>query len=67
MMWVSGRGCSCDFEYHCNLMEQMMLGLVAYRASEVLDYDSEAGVGTNHPAANSLLARNYRDGWTLEG
>ena len=48
-------------------MEQMMLGLVAYRASEVLDYDSEAGVGTNHPAANSLLARNYRDGWTLEG
>lgn len=57
----------CDFEYHANMMEQMMLGLVAYRTGETLDYDGEKGVVTNHPAANALLKRSYRDGWKLNG
>lgn len=57
----------CDFEYHGNMMEQMMLGLVAYRVGEPLEYDAEKGVVTNNTEANALLKRTYRNGWSLEG
>ena len=57
----------CDFEYHGNLSEQMQLGLVAYQAGATIDYDGAKGEITNHPEANALLKRNYRDGWVLNG
>lgn len=57
----------CNFEYHSHLIEQMALGLVAYRAGETLQYDGDKGVITNHAGANDLLKRKYRDGWTLNG
>ena len=58
---------SCDFEYSGNMIEQMLLGLVAYRVGKKLDYDGKAGKVTNVPEANELLGREYREGWTLEG
>ena len=58
---------SCDFEYAGNMIEMMLLGLVAYRAGKKLDYDGAAGKVTNDQAANALLSRKYRDGWTLNG
>jgi len=58
---------SCDFEYAGNMIEMMLLGLVAYRAGKKLDYDGAAGKVTNDEAANALLSRKYRDGWTLNG
>ena len=58
---------SCDFEYAGNMIEMMLLGLVAYRAGKKLDYDGLAGKVTNDEAANALLSRKYRDGWTLNG
>ena len=58
---------SCNFEYAGNMIEMMMLGLVAYRAGKRLDYDGTAGKVTNDAAANELLARKYRDGWKLNG
>lgn len=57
----------CDFEYHGDMMEQMMLGLVAYRAGETIEYDGQKGTVTNHPEANALLKRTYREGWSLDG
>jgi len=58
---------SCNFDYAGLLLEMMLLGLVAYRAGERLEYDGASGRVTNKPAANDLLSRPYRKGWTLDG
>ena len=58
---------ACDFEYSGNMIEQMLLGLVAYRIGKKLEYDGASGRVTNSPEANELLRRKYRDGWTLNG
>ena len=58
---------ACDFEYSGNMIEQMLLGLVAYRVGKKLEYDPKAGQVTNCPEANEFLKRKYRDGWTLNG
>jgi len=58
---------SCDFNYSGTMIEQMLLGLVAYRAGKKLEYDGAAGRVTNVPEANALLRRTYRAGWTLDG
>jgi hypothetical protein len=57
----------CNFEYHSHMIEQMVLGLIAYRSGETLEYDGAKGLITNHAEANALLKRTYRDGWTLNG
>lgn len=58
---------ACDFEYSGNMIEQLVLGLVAYRVGKKLKYDGAAGRVTNCPEANELLSRKYRPGWTLDG
>ncbi len=59
--------CACDFKYSADVIEQMLLGLVAYRVGKKLQYDSEAGRVTNCDEANALLSRKYREGWVLDG
>jgi predicted dehydrogenase len=58
---------SCNFEYGGNMIEMMMLGVVAYRAGKKLEYDPEKGVVTNSTEANAMIKRTYRPGWTLNG
>ncbi len=58
---------SCDFEYSGNMIEQLLLGLVAYRAGKKIAYDPVKGAVTNSPEADALLRRKYREGWTLNG
>ena len=58
---------SCDFEYSCNLIETMLLGLVAYRVGKKIEYDGKRGRVTNSAKGNELLSRKYRPGWTLHG
>jgi predicted dehydrogenase len=58
---------ACDFEYSGNMIEQMLLGLVAYRVGKKLQYDPVAGKVTNVPEANEFLGRKYREGWVLNG
>jgi predicted dehydrogenase len=58
---------SCDFDYSSRMIEQMILGLVAYRVGKKIDYDGVAGRVTNSPEADALLSREYREGWTLNG
>jgi predicted dehydrogenase len=58
---------ACDFEYSADMIEQMLLGLVAYRVGKKIEYDGAAGKVTNAPEANEFLSRKYRDGWTLNG
>jgi len=45
----------------------MLLGLVAYRAGEKLNYDAASGRVTNSAKANEYLSKTYRDGWVLDG
>ncbi|MEI8037228.1 MAG: Gfo/Idh/MocA family oxidoreductase [Verrucomicrobiota bacterium] len=61
------RKTACDFEYSGNMIEQMLLGLVAYRVGQKIDYDGKTGQVTNCPEATALLSRKYRDGWVLNG
>ena len=58
---------ACDFEYGCNMIEQMHLGLVAYRVGRKISYDGAAGRVTDSPEGDELLRRKYRDGWVLNG
>jgi len=57
---------ACDFEYSGNMIEQLLLGLVAYRVGRKIEYDGATGRVTNCPEANDLLRRQYRPGWTLD-
>ena len=63
----SSKKTTCDFDYSGTLMEQMLLGLVAQRAGQKLQYDAATGRVTNAPEANEYLIRKYRAGWTLNG
>jgi hypothetical protein len=58
---------SCNFGYASDMIEQMLLGLVAYRAGKKIEYDGVAGRVTNAPEANAFLSREYRKGWVLNG
>ena len=58
---------SCDFGYASDMIEMMLLGLVAYRAGRKIKYDGATGRVTDCPEANELLHHTYRDGWTLNG
>lgn len=58
---------SCDFDYSGTMIEQLLLGLVAYRAGGRIEYDGATGQVTNSPEAQKLLAREYRRGWRLNG
>jgi len=58
---------SCDFDYGGTMMEQLLLGLVAYRVGKEIDYDGAKGRVTNSDQGNALLRRAYRPGWILNG
>jgi predicted dehydrogenase len=69
MNWVRAiRGeekISCPFEYATRLNETMILGIVALKADQAIEYDGAAGKVTNVPDANQYLSRQYRKGWEL--
>lgn len=58
---------SCNFDYAGQMIEQMLLGLVAYRAGGKIEYDAAQGRVTNNDKANQWLRRDYREGWKLNG
>jgi len=58
---------SCDFGYASDMIEMMLLGLVAYRVGKKIKYDGATGRVTDSAEANDLLRHTYRKGWTLEG
>jgi hypothetical protein len=58
---------SCDLDYGGTMMEQLLLGLVAYRVGKEIEYDGIKGRVTNSDEANALLRRQYRPGWVLNG
>ncbi len=69
MNWVRAiRGeeaISSPFATAVPLTETMLLGVVALRAGEAIDYDAASGRVTNVADANRFLDREYRKGWEL--
>ena len=67
--WIAacktGSSTSCHFGYSGPISEAVMLGSVAYRVGERLEWDAANLRVTNVPQANALLRREYRSGWEL--
>jgi hypothetical protein len=59
----SGGSTSCNFDYSGAVTEAVLLGNIAYRTQERLDWDGANIKFTNFPAANQYLQREYRPGW----
>ena len=57
-----------NFDYGARLTETILLGNVALRAGEKVEWDAEAMKVTNLSDSRSsdLIGRKYRDGWTLD-
>ena len=56
---------TCNFDYSGPLTETVLLGNVAFRAGEAIEWDSEACTAKGSEAAQRLIEREYREGWTL--
>jgi len=55
----------CHFGYAGNLTEAVLLGNVAYRLGQPIEWDSTAMKVTNQKQADALLTREVREGWGL--
>lgn len=63
----TGSPTTCNFDYSGALAETVLLGNVAYRAGEPLEWDAEKLEATNTDKAAEFVRREYREGWSLEG
>jgi len=61
-----GRPARSRFEYGARLTELVLLGDVAVRAGEKIQWDGPAMKVTNVPAAQAFVQETYRSGWDLE-
>jgi predicted dehydrogenase len=61
-----GEQAGCHFEWAGLLTEFVLLGNIAIRTGEYLEWDGDAAQFTNSDKANQLLHDEYRDGWSLE-
>jgi predicted dehydrogenase len=60
-----GSPTTCNFDYSGALTETVLLGNVAYRSGEKLDWDGENLKATNSEKANQLIRKEYRKGWEV--
>jgi hypothetical protein len=61
----TGSPTTSNFDYAGALTEAVMLGVIAYRSGKELQWDSANLKITNEPAAQPLVHKEYRKGWTL--
>ena len=54
-----------NFDYASNLTESMLLGNVAVRSGEAIDYDPATGRITNSSTASQYLKPYFRKGWEI--
>lgn len=60
-----GSATTCNFDYSGALTEAVLLGNVAFRAKQKIQWDAAALKCPNCPEADQFLKRTYREGWTL--
>ena len=56
---------TCNFDYSGALTESVLLGNVAYRAGQKIDWDSASLRAKNCRAADDYIQHHYRNGWKL--
>ena len=56
---------TCNFDYSGPLSEAILLGNVAFRVGQTLDWDAENLKARGCPAADPIIRREYRKGWEL--
>jgi len=61
----TGGTTTCHFGYSGPLTEAVLLGNVAYRVGEHLEWDPAQLKAANCPDADRFIRREYRKGWTL--
>ncbi len=54
-----------NFDYSGPMTESLLLGNVALRLQEKVEWDAAGLKITNHPEANHLIRKQYRKGWEL--
>ncbi len=65
---ILGRGkTSCPFDYSGPLTETVLLGNVALRSKEPIEWNSTELRVVGNRQANGLLSRRYRKGWEVAG
>lgn len=67
--WVqackTGSPTTCNFDYSGALSEAVLLGNVAFRAGERLEWDTKKLRATNTRAADEFVHHHYRKGWKI--
>ena len=67
--WIAacktGGPTTCPFDYSGPLTEAALLGNVAYRAGQKLEWDWKHLKATNSPEADRYLQHHYRRGWKI--
>ena len=67
--WINaiktGGRAACDFAYSGRLTETVLLGNVAYRAGEPIEWDADALRVTGNDDANRFVRKEYRKGWKV--
>jgi predicted dehydrogenase len=61
----TGGPTTCNFDYSGALSEAVLLGCVAYRTGETIDWDPKALKCRHSAAATAMLRPHYRAGWKL--
>ena len=61
----TGSETTCNFDYSGAVTESLLLGNMAFRTGQELQWDGVNMKVTNCPEANNFLQREYRKGWTL--
>ncbi len=62
----TGTPTTCNFDYSGALTETILLGIVAYRSGESLQWDP-AALKSNSAKANEFVSKEYRKGWEIAG
>ena len=60
-----GSPTTCNFDYSGALTESVLLGNVAYRTGESLEWDGASLKATNCPDADKYVSKKYRKGWEV--
>lgn len=61
----TGGTTTCNFDYSGALSEAVLLGVVSYRSGQTLQWDAPSLSITNSAAAQQLIHKDYRKGWSL--
>ncbi|MBC8354312.1 MAG: Gfo/Idh/MocA family oxidoreductase [Planctomycetes bacterium] len=60
-----GSPTTCNFDYSGALSEAVLLGNVAYRVGQALEWDAKSLKATNCPEADKYIRKEYRAGWEV--